>query len=145
MLGLAVNGTGVVADFDPKNAFSFKIGVQQSNPDATNLSDSIYSLAEVGYTVTPFSLPEGHYRAVVPRQQRRCRLEARGRRQPRSEADVRSSTVFGRYGQQQTSRRRDRLLERRPLVRERHGVQPARHVGHRLRADATSRRATRSS
>jgi hypothetical protein len=62
MLGLAVNGTGVVADFDPKNAFSFKIGFQQSNPDATSLSDSIYSLAEVGYTATPFSLPEGHYR-----------------------------------------------------------------------------------
>jgi hypothetical protein len=63
MLGLAVNGTGVIAEFDPKNAFSFRFGVQQSNPDATSLSDSIYSLAEVGYTFTPFSLPEGHYRA----------------------------------------------------------------------------------
>lgn len=62
MLGLAVNGTGVVADYDPKNAFNFKIGFQQSNPDATSLSDSMYSLAEVGYTMTPFSLPEGHYR-----------------------------------------------------------------------------------
>src|SRR6185503_9058973 len=62
MLGLAVNGTGVVADYDPKNAFSFRFGVQQSNPDATSLSDSLYSLAEVGYTATPFSLPEGHYR-----------------------------------------------------------------------------------
>src|SRR6185436_14294244 len=62
MLGLAVNGTGIVADYDPKNAFSFRLGVQQSNPDATSLSDSMYSLAEVGYTMTPFSLPEGHYR-----------------------------------------------------------------------------------
>ena len=62
MLGLAVNGTGAIAEFDPKNAFSFRFGVQQSNPDATSLSDSIYSLAEVGYTFTPFSLPEGHYR-----------------------------------------------------------------------------------
>src|SRR6266545_8318293 len=62
MLGLAVNGTGIVADYDPKGAFSFRFGVQQSNPDATSLSDSIYSLAEVGYTFTPFSLPEGHYR-----------------------------------------------------------------------------------
>ena len=62
MLGLAANGTGVVADYDPKNAFNFKIGFQQSNPAATSLSDSIYSLAEVGYTATPFSLPEGHYR-----------------------------------------------------------------------------------
>src|SRR5204863_8210829 len=62
MLGLAVNGTGVVAVYDPKNPFTFRIGVQQSNPDATSLSDSLYSLAEVGYTMTPFSLPEGHYR-----------------------------------------------------------------------------------
>ena len=62
MLGLAVNGTGVVAEYDPKNAFNFRFGVQQSNPDASNLSDSMYSLAEVGYTATPFSLPEGHYR-----------------------------------------------------------------------------------
>jgi carbohydrate-selective porin OprB len=62
MLGLASNGTGLVADIDPKNGFSFRVGVQQSNPDATSLSDSIYSLAEVGYTMTPFSLPEGHYR-----------------------------------------------------------------------------------
>jgi len=62
MLGLAVNGTGVVAEYDPKNAFNFRVGFQQNNPDATSLSDSIYSLAEVGYTMTPFSLPEGHYR-----------------------------------------------------------------------------------
>src|SRR5262245_13037228 len=62
MLGLAVNGTGVVFDYDPKNAFVFRVGFQQSNPDATSLSDSIYGLAEVGYIMTPFSLPEGHYR-----------------------------------------------------------------------------------
>jgi hypothetical protein len=62
MLGLAVNGTGIVADYDPKNAFNFRVGFQQSNPDATSLSDSIYSLGEVGYTATPFNLPEGHYR-----------------------------------------------------------------------------------
>ena len=62
MLGLASNGTGAIVDYDPKNAFSFRFGVQQSNDDATNLSDSIYTLSEVGYTATPFSLPEGHYR-----------------------------------------------------------------------------------
>jgi hypothetical protein len=63
MLGLAVNGTGAVAEYDSKHAFTARFGVQQSNPDATSLSDSIYSLTEVGYTFTPFSLPEGHYRA----------------------------------------------------------------------------------
>jgi hypothetical protein len=62
MLGLASNGTGVIVDYDPKNAFSFRFGVQQSNDAATSLSDSIYTLSEVGYTATPFSLPEGHYR-----------------------------------------------------------------------------------
>jgi len=62
MLGLASNGTGFIADYDPKNGLSFRVGVQQSNDDATNLSDFLYSLFEVGYTATPFSLPEGNYR-----------------------------------------------------------------------------------
>jgi hypothetical protein len=62
MLGLAVNGTGFALEYDPKNMFVFKFGVQQSNPDATSLSDSIYSLSEVGVKMTPFSLPEGNYR-----------------------------------------------------------------------------------
>ena len=62
MLGLSSNGTGVGAEFDPKNGFRFKFGFQQSNTDATNLSDSLYTLSEVGYTFTPFGLPEGTYR-----------------------------------------------------------------------------------
>lgn len=62
MLGLSSNGTGVGAEFDPKNGFRFKFGFQQSNNDATNLSDSLYTLSEVGYTFTPFALPEGTYR-----------------------------------------------------------------------------------
>ena len=62
MLGLASNGTGAVFEFDPKKSFTLKFGVQQSNDNATSLSDSIYSLSEIGYTGTPLSLPEGHYR-----------------------------------------------------------------------------------
>jgi hypothetical protein len=62
MLGLSSNGTGVAAEFDPKNGFRFKFGFQQSNTDATNLSDSFYTLSEAGYTFTPFALPEGTYR-----------------------------------------------------------------------------------
>ena len=62
MLGLSANGTGVAAEFDPKNGFRLKFGLQQSNNDATNLSDSLFTLSEVGYTFTPFSLPEGSYR-----------------------------------------------------------------------------------
>lgn len=62
VLGLATNGTGFAAIFDPKMGLTFRAGVQQSNPDATNLGDSLYSLAEIGYLTTPFSLPEGNYR-----------------------------------------------------------------------------------
>ena len=62
MLGLSSNGTGFALEYDPKNIFTFRFGLQQSNPDATSLSDSLYSLSEVAATVTPFSLPEGHYR-----------------------------------------------------------------------------------
>lgn len=62
MLGLSSNGTGVAAEYDPKNGLRFKFGFQQSNPNAINLSDSIYTLSEVGYTFTPFALPEGSYR-----------------------------------------------------------------------------------
>ena len=62
MLGLSSNGTGFATEFDPKNGFRFKFGLQQSNTDATNLSDSLYTLTEVGYTFTPFALPEGTYR-----------------------------------------------------------------------------------
>jgi hypothetical protein len=62
MLGLSSNGTGVAAEYDPKNGFRFKFGFQQSNVEATNLSDSFFTLSEVGYTFTPFGLPEGTYR-----------------------------------------------------------------------------------
>lgn len=62
MLGLSSNGTGVAAELDTKNGFRLKFGLQQSKTDATNLSDSMYTLSEVGYTFTPLGLPEGTYR-----------------------------------------------------------------------------------
>jgi hypothetical protein len=62
MLGLAVNGTGVAAEFDAKTGFRAKFGLQQSKTEAKNLSDSLFTLSEVGYTFTPFALPEGAYR-----------------------------------------------------------------------------------
>jgi hypothetical protein len=63
MLGLSSNGTGVATEFDAKNGFRLKFGFQQSNDEAPNLSDSMFTLTEVGYTMTPFALPEGTYRA----------------------------------------------------------------------------------
>ena len=63
MLGLAVNGVGVATEFDAKNGFRLKFGFQQSSPEPTSLGDSLFTLSEVGYTFTPFALPEGTYRA----------------------------------------------------------------------------------
>ena len=62
MLGLASNGAGVVGVFDPKNGFALKGGFQQSNTDATNLSSSIFSMAELDYVARPPGLSEGNYR-----------------------------------------------------------------------------------
>ena len=67
MLGLSSNGAGLTAIYDPKGGFTFTVGVQQSSEDAKNLSDSIYSLAEVGYRARPFGLQEGNYRLWVRR------------------------------------------------------------------------------
>ena len=61
-LGLVVNGVGVAGVVDPKNGFAFKAGIQQSNLSITNLSQSLFALAEVDYVARPFSLPEGNYR-----------------------------------------------------------------------------------
>jgi hypothetical protein len=62
MLGLAINGAGVVGVFDPKNGFALKAGFQQSNAEATNLSESIFSLVEADYVARPPGLSEGNYR-----------------------------------------------------------------------------------
>ena len=99
MLGLTSNGTGLATEFDAKTGFRLKFGLQQSNTDATNLSDSMYTLTEVGYSFTPFSLPEGSYRVWF--------------RTDNTAEDIRTGVgisidqklsasvgVFGRYGQQ---------------------------------------------
>ena len=61
-LNLAVNGSGLAAVYDPKNGFTFKFGVQQSRTEATNLSQSMYSLGEIGYVARLPGLGEGDYR-----------------------------------------------------------------------------------
>lgn len=62
MLGLSENGAGLAAVFDPKNGFTARLGYQQSDSDAANLSDSLFYLAEVGKLFTPGNLGEGNYR-----------------------------------------------------------------------------------
>jgi hypothetical protein len=61
-LGLAINGAGLSVVYDPKGGFTFKGGFQQSDTNATSLSDSIFSLGEVGYVARLPGMGEGNYR-----------------------------------------------------------------------------------
>ena len=63
MLGLSSNGAGLTAIYDSQGLFNFKRGVQQSSEDALSLTESIFSLGEVGLRARPFGLLEGNYRA----------------------------------------------------------------------------------
>jgi carbohydrate-selective porin OprB len=101
MLGLAVNGTGAAAEFDAKNGIRVKFGLQQSNTEATNLSDSMFTLSEVGYTFTPFALPEGTYRLWFRTDNT---SDAATRQGVGLSVDQKLSPavgVFARYGQQE--------------------------------------------
>jgi hypothetical protein len=102
MLGLAVNGTGAAAEFDPKNGLRFKFGLQQSNTDATNLSDSMFTLSEVGYTFTPFALPEGTYRVWFRTDNSSPDSIRKGVGISLDQKLSPSVGLFGRYGQSET-------------------------------------------
>lgn len=108
MLGLTSNGSGVAAVYDAKNGFNFKLGAQQSDPNATNLSESIVSLAEVGYLARPFSLPEGNYRVWY----RRDNSSGRQRDGYGVSLDQKLNpniTLFARYGAAQADVGHDRF------------------------------------
>jgi hypothetical protein len=100
MLGLSSNGTGVAAEFDPKNGFRFKFGLQQSNDQATNLSDSLFTLSEVGYTFTPFSLPEGSYRLWFRTDNTADDVTPKGVGISIDQKLTNAVGLFGRYGTQ---------------------------------------------
>jgi hypothetical protein len=102
MLGLAVNGTGVATEFDAKNGLRLKFGFQQSNTDATNLSDSMFTLSEVGYTLTPFGLSEGSYRLWFRTDNTAEDVLRKGVGVSFDQKLNAVVGVFFRYGQQQT-------------------------------------------
>ena len=102
MLGLAVNGTGAAAEFDAKNGFRLKFGLQQSNTAATNLSDSMFTLSEVGYTFTPFALPEGSYRLWFRTDNSATDAIRKGVGFSLDQKLSPAVGLFARYGQQQT-------------------------------------------
>jgi hypothetical protein len=61
MLGLSENGAGLAATYDPKNGFTASSAIN-GRSTASNLSDSLFYLAEVGKLLTPGNLGEGNYR-----------------------------------------------------------------------------------
>ncbi len=107
-LGLATNGSGVVGVFDPKNGFAFKAGLQQSNSDATNLSQSLYTLAEVDYVARPRGLSEGNYRVWI----RNDNSTERNKSAVGVSIDQKLTPIFGlfgRYGSAEAGSGRDRF------------------------------------
>jgi hypothetical protein len=106
MLGLSTNGPGLSLVFDPKGGFNFKAGFQQSKTEATNLSDSIYSLAEIGYLLTPFSLGEGNYRVWYRTDNSTGRYKT-GYGLSFDQKLAAQVTLFGRYGAAQADVKRD--------------------------------------
>ena len=102
VLGLANNGLGIVAVWDPKTEYNIKIGVQQSeadpnNPIATNLNDSIFSLAEFEYIAVPFGIGEGHYR-IWGRMDNSTGQERTGWGISIDQHITPEISIFGRYG-----------------------------------------------
>ena len=105
-LGLSSNGTGIAAVFDSKKGFNFKYGIQQSNPDAPNLSDSIYSLAEAGYVARPSGLGVGNYR-VWYRWDNTSQTRTNAVGISADQRIVPTLTLFGRFGSAETEGGRD--------------------------------------
>lgn len=111
VLGLSSNGAGLAAVFDPRKSWNFKFGVQQSNPDATNLSEAVYSLAEVGYRARPSFLGEGNYRLWY-RTDNSTGQQKTGYGVSLDQKLNAAVTVFGRYGSAESTaskRGRDRF------------------------------------
>ena len=143
MLGLATNGTGVAAEFDAKNGVRLKFGFQQSNTDATNLSDSLYTLSEVGYTFTPFALPEGSYRVWFRTDNTEPQEIRKGVGLSFDQKLTDAIGLFARYGTQELDGSdRDHFYSfgvgfQRGLI-----FNPAGHLGNRLRPDGPGLRAS---
>ncbi|QRM20454.1 hypothetical protein GBK02_14205 [Dechloromonas sp. TW-R-39-2] len=97
VLGLTTNGLGFAAIYDPKSNINFKLGMQQSSTEATSLSTSLYSLAEVEYIARPLSLPEGRYR-LWGRQDNSTGSNKTGAGVSFDQKLTSAVTLFGRYG-----------------------------------------------
>jgi hypothetical protein len=109
MLGLAVNGVGVATELDAKHGFRLKFGFQQSSPEPTSLGDSLFTLSEVGYTFTPFALPEGTYRAWFRTDNSEPDVIRKGFGLSFDQKLSPAVGLFARYGQSETDLGHDRF------------------------------------
>lgn len=109
MLGLAVNGVGAATEFDAKNGFRLKFGFQQSSPEPTSLGDSLFTLSEVGYTFTPFALPEGTYRVWFRTDNSEPDVIRKGFGLSFDQKMSPAVGLFARYGQSETDLGHDRF------------------------------------
>ena len=137
MLGLASNGTGVAAEFDPKTGLPVQVRLPAEQHDATNLSDSMYTLSEVGYTFTPFALPEGSYRVWFRTDNTRRDAIRKGVGLSLDQKLTNVVGLFARYGTQEArSRTRDHFysvgLDSRTVSSSTRRIR-----GARLRADGS--------
>src|SRR5881397_465136 len=108
-LNLAVNGSGLAAVYDPKGGLVFKVGIQQSKTEATNLSQSLCSLAEVGYVERLPRLGERNYRLWFRTNNNTDRYKTGYGVSLDQKLGVQQVTWFGRYGSAEADIRRDRF------------------------------------
>jgi high affinity Mn2+ porin len=106
-LGLSTNGAGGALVFDPKTGLNLKFGIQQSNSEATNLSEALYSLAEVSYLITPFRLGEGTYRFWYRTDNSEVDDRRDGLGVSFDQKLSRPVTLFGRFGSAEATTGRD--------------------------------------
>jgi hypothetical protein len=108
-LGLAENGAGLALVYDPKGGFNFKAGFQQSSSTAKNLSDSIYSLAELGYVSHLPGMGEGNYRFWYRTDNNNTAGYNIGFGTSLDQKLGPQVTLFARYGESQANPKRDKF------------------------------------
>jgi hypothetical protein len=108
-LGLAENGAGLSLVYDPKNGITVKAGLQQSSHTATNLSDSIYTLAEFGYLTRLPGMGEGNYRFWYRTDNTNTSGYNIGFGTSIDQKIGPQVTVFARYGESQANPKRDKF------------------------------------
>ncbi len=97
------NGGGLTAVFDSKTGLIFKVGLQRGENAMSNLEKKNYSVFEVDYLSHFRGLPEGHYRLWY-RINESTNREDMAWGTSIDQKLTSSVTLFGRFGQQFTSK-----------------------------------------